>query len=167
MFRMNLQQRLMVAMGVIIVAVLALCIMNFSAFEGIKKNFAQMKYWGNVDMIMNEQVIHRFNKLRARLMWWSKEPSPSSMQALRGALKDAEDGLNGWIGLVSARPEFSGTIDGLKSNLQNIKSEISSCFNAQISREKALNYIYENSEKLRSDLGDAMVQVVDPSIKFQ
>ncbi len=163
--KMNLRHRLIAAIGVVGIAVSSLCIMNFFAFEGVKKEFSKIRFWGDVDCSLNEQVMQPVEMLKTKLLAWLENPSPSSSKALKGGLKEADDGLNGWATLVSSLPEFSSAIKEMRSRLDDVKNRITSGLKIQGSRENAINLIRENSRKLRSDLEDVMEGVIDPAKK--
>ncbi len=161
--KLNLRQRLMAAIGIVGIAATTLCIMNYFAFEGVKRDFSRIYFWGEVDCAMNEGVIQNIEVLGTNFYSWAEKFSPISMKVLQETLKKSEDGLDEWANMISGHSEFSSAVSQMRDKLNDIKRLLVADFSMQASREKTVEIIKKDFSKFRTDMENVMKMVISPA----
>ncbi len=161
--RLNLKQRLLFSVAFIALVVLSICFMNYRTLQGQKKNVIELGRWGEIDMVMNEDIIEKFEALETAFLYWEDNPSQQSWKQIEKALEEAEKGLFTWEKLVSRESRLSQAVSKWKGVLEELKGAIFSCKEYQVERAKNIDLLERDDQKLRALLSETMKNVIDPA----
>ncbi len=163
--RLNLKQRLLFTVGLIALVILSICLVNYRTLEGQKRDVVELGRWGDIDMVMNEDVIAKFEALRTAFLYWKDNPGQESWKQVEKALEEAERGLFTWEKLVSNEPRLSQAVAKWKDLLGELKGVISSCKKFQEERDQNIDLLERADQKLRAFLDETMKKIIDPAKK--
>ncbi len=178
MFVMNLKQRLFASLGVIALLVVSIVVINCCGFRRQKANILKLGHWAEIDMIMNEEVLAKFDALQLAFLYWARSPDDKSWKRVEEALKEAEEGLGAWEKLVAEEPRLAQVPSKLRGYLEELKRTILACHELQHSRanptqmggeaslqrlEQAVSHVMAKVADLKVFADEVMEKVVDPT----
>ena len=151
--------------GIIAILFLSGVLVNCWILKNQKAAILDLNKWGNIDMVMNEQVIARIDALEAAFLYWKNEPNPTRLKAVEKALTHAEAGLNHWREMVADKPSLSESSSNLKRSLEEMKKILMSCAQIYHACEKSLKEIKKKDTRIRKLFADTMDNIIDPAKK--
>jgi methyl-accepting chemotaxis protein len=119
--------------------------------------------WGEIDMMMNEEVLHALESTAVRFSEWRRLPDERNWTELKGASSELLKGVNEWQSLTQDRPDLKGIAEGFAGTVSKLDSIIQRCGTAMDSQVRAVRDTDEIATRLHRLTETVMEQTIDPA----
>jgi len=140
--------------------------LGFSGWLGVTQVRGQMNtyaQWGDVDMVMNEDVTQRILLLDNMLARYRSIPSEENLKTLHHAIDQADGGVESWTEQIGGRPELLLVAEDAKQHLHIYRQAVGT-YQASL---EARSQIQATWDRLIADslaeLETVMQDVIDPA----
>ena len=141
-------------------------VIGFVGWRGINTmeyDLEEYAVWGNIDMVMNEDVTQNLLKLSYYISEFKLSPDDANESYVKKSFNDLEEGLNEWQKIVNNYPNFSKVIDKLNNTLTNLKLMFDQ-IKESINNKKQINKKWDEViSEVISYLDNLMEKTIDPA----
>jgi len=118
MFRnMKLGMRIGTGFGIVILIASVLGFVGWSGVDDVRSHMVEYGLWGDIDMVMNEDVTQNVLKLDNAMAVYSSNPNEANLSALKEALGKADKGAATWQSMVMENAELAKVASSVKDHL--------------------------------------------------
>ncbi len=127
------------------------------------QDIAEMVKWGNIDMVMNEEVIANALKLQTFAHDYAARGNEENWSKLVRAEEGVRTGLTEWQNVISGEPKMVSAAKQIEDHL-NTYSSLKNRYHEKVSSANKLQQsITSHIETLCGTLEDAMEKVINPA----
>ncbi len=112
------------------------------------KDVDEMQSWGNIDMIMNEEVTQHFLKLNARSVHYMLDPTPEEWKEFETAHKDIDDGYAEWADLCSGYDLLTDPVSKIGKYLEEFEKSSNTYHENTLKQQQLVAQIDAKAEEL-------------------
>ena len=154
-----------IGLGFCIVLVLA-ALLGLNGWRGVSQlrvHFKTYTDWGDIDMVMNEDVTQQVLHLNKELTAFKYRPGPETLAAAESAAAAAVAGIDTWGRMVADNAELAEVARDAGTHMAKVRSLLTQQA-AHAEKSKRVWAKWESSiERIIADLEKAMVEVIDPA----
>ena len=162
---LSLSQKLVGGFAIIIVIATVLGITGWFGVRSVQKQMKIYADWGNVDMVMNEDITQNFLSLRASFETYTRDRTETGLNKLFADHKKVEEGVDGWkkLDLVTQTRELSDAADATANVLADYKKKMDE-YGGIITKTSTIEKEWEKIiDNWLSMLEETMETVIDPA----
>jgi methyl-accepting chemotaxis protein len=149
--------------GILVIVAGALGIVGWRGVTKIRRQMDVYSEWGEIDMVMNEDVIHKVLALDKALLTYESTPNDGTLQSLRHALDVAGEGVSQWSDLTEDHSDLSKIAEDAKNHIAMYDAAIDEYEASVEARAKIRAGWNDIVDKSLSLLETTMEEVVDPA----
>lgn len=161
--RFNLATKLYGGFGIVVVIAAVLGLVGWHGVSEMRAHMDTYASWGTVDEVMNEQVRHRVADLNHAMTQYSYRDDEKSLQGLRTAVSDVEEGLQNWKRLVAGEPKLVAIADDAQTFLAVYSSNVDAYIQARTAEAEICTKWDQTIEGVITFLEKTMEQEIDPT----
>jgi methyl-accepting chemotaxis protein len=164
MFRkMKLSVKIGSGFGVIILIAAVLGFVGWNGVTQVRSHMEEYALWGDIDMVMNEDVTQNALKLMNDLNVYRSDPNAEILKTVKGSLDNMDKGITEWAALVKDYPALRKVAGEAKAHLTMMRSAVESYSTSM----DTLSNIREEWDGLAASclahLEKTMEEVIDPA----
>ncbi len=165
MKKLGLKAKLLANSGILLAITVILGFICYKSVKRLNDNLQDYVYWGNVDMVMNENITQNLLKFAKTLTKYKNNPTESNYTQLNNTLDNLDKGINKWEKTVKTNKSLLSAASTVKSHISNYKSIISE-YHRIFKTEKLTRTMCEKIlTSFDRHLDTIMETVVDPAKK--
>jgi methyl-accepting chemotaxis protein len=160
---MKLGAKIASGFGIVILIAAILGLTGWSGVNKVRSFMAEYALWGDIDMVMNEDVTQNVLKLNNAMTVYRSNPNDANLIALRDSLERANDGVGEWHTIVKEYPELDQVAKNAKKHLSATRTLIDE-YTESSNRTVEIRREWDNLISLcLAHLETTMEEVIDPT----
>ncbi|MFP5213656.1 MAG: methyl-accepting chemotaxis protein [Acidobacteriota bacterium] len=164
MFR-NVKLGVMIGAGFSLLILMAAVIgyVGWSGSNRVLGNMEEYVFWGEVDMVMNEDVSQNVLKLQNAAFLYKDDATSASLDALQKQLAATEEGVGKWKGIVKEYPELVKSATSSQEQISVFRASVGEYSDLLGKKAKLQKEWLELTPSLLHFLNKTMKDVIDPA----
>ena len=114
---MKMSTKIGMGFGVVILVSAILGYVGWSGVNNVRSHMDEYAMWGDIDMVMNEDVTQSALKVVNAMAAYRSTPDQTTLKNLQGSLRTSEEGIKEWQGLVKDYPELAEVASDTKEHI--------------------------------------------------
>ncbi len=149
--------------GVVILVSAILGYVGWSGVHNVRSHMEEYALWGNIDMVMNEDVTQNTLKVVNAMAAYKLNPDQASLINLQGSLRITNEGIKEWHGLVKDYPKLVQVAKDSEEHLamtRNVTEKLTKAFESTAEIKHEWDNIVE---RCLAYLETTMENTIDPA----
>jgi methyl-accepting chemotaxis protein len=161
--KMKLSSKMYLGFATVVIVAAILGFVGWNGTTKVRKQMAVYAEWGNIDMVMNEDVTQKVLLLDNAFGVYRASPDESAMNTLQTAMTEASQGVEGWAALVKDYPELVKAAEDVGEHLK-LYSDTLSQYQSSLSAQTTIRTQWDSIvADCLSLLETTMEDVIDPA----
>ena len=161
--KMRLGTKIGIGFGITILISAILGFFGWHSVNKVRSYMDEYALWGDIDMIMNEDVTQNCLVLLNNLNMYRSEPSERNLNNLKDTLDIADKGIEDWYGIVKEYPELVKVAKSTKEHLSMTRKVIEKFSKSLNVTAQIHNEWDQLVESCLEHLETTMEKVIDPA----
>ena len=121
---MKLGAKIGAGFGTVILIASILGFVGWRGVSNVRSHMVDYAAWGDIDMVMNEDVTQNILTLGNNLTTYSFNHSEANLNALKGVLEESDRGVARWHSMVKGYPDLEQVASQAKRHLETTRGSI-------------------------------------------
>lgn len=149
--------------GVIILIAGIVGYVGWSNINRIEHDLESLAEWGDIDMHLNEEVVHNILKAKDALHHYHDAPDEAGVLALKESWGVVDNGIEGWEALVAEYPDLKKVAEMAKKKLTMVRTDADNLAKSNVELDEKRDGWENFITKIVDFLHTNMEEVIDPA----